>query len=68
MKHALQINISKKPLNGGIVSYRKVSVREKILRFLFGVSTGLTVIVPGDSVDEIAITEVGEGGGHSEAV
>ena len=62
MKHTLQISVSKKPKNGGIVACRHVSVREKLLRFLFGNKTKLTVIVPGDTVDEIAISQVSKGG------
>ena len=58
MKHALNIRVSKKPVNGGIVACRNVSVREKLLRFLFGDKTRLTVIVPGDTVEELAITEL----------
>ena len=58
MKHALNIRVSKKPVNGGIVACRKVSVREKLLRFLFGDKTKLTVIVPGDTVEELAISEI----------
>lgn len=50
MKHTLQISVSKKPKNDGIAAVRKVSVREKFLRFLFGDKTRLTVIVPGDTV------------------
>ena len=62
MKHTLRISVSKKPKNGGIVACRKVSARERFLRFLFGDKARLTVIVPGDTVDEIAISEVSEGG------
>ena len=58
MKHTLQISVSKKPKNGGIVACRKVSVRERFLRFLFGDKTKLTVIVPGDTVESISITEL----------
>lgn len=58
MKHALNIRVSKKPVNGGIVACRNVSVREKLLRFLFGDKTKLTVIVPGDTVEELAISEI----------
>lgn len=58
MKHALNIRVSKKPVNGGIVACRNVSVREKLLRFLLGDETRLTVIVPGDTVEELAITEL----------
>lgn len=58
MKHALNIRVSKKPVNGGIAAVRRVTVREKLLRFLFGDKTRLTVIVPGDSVEELSITEL----------
>ncbi len=59
MKHFLQISVTKEPKNDGIAAVRKVSVRERLLHFLFGNKTKLTVIVPGDSVEEVAITEVG---------
>ena len=55
---------SKKPKNGGIAAVRKVSVREKFLRVLFGDKTKLTVIVPGDSVEELAIKEIGKEAAH----
>ena len=61
MKHTLQISVSKKPKNDGIAAVRKVSVREKFLRFLFGDKTRLTVIVPGDTVQELEIREIGKG-------
>ena len=60
MKHELQISVTKRPVNGGIVSCRQVSVRERFLRFLLGDKTKLTVIVPGDSVEELAIRETGK--------
>lgn len=62
MKHELEISVSKQPKNDGIVSCRHLSIRERFLRFLLGKKTGLTVIVPGDSVEELAIKEVPEGG------
>ena len=58
MRHTLNIRVSKKPVNGGIVACRNVSVREKLLRFLFGDKTKLTVIVPGETVEEVAISEI----------
>lgn len=60
MKHSLNIVVDKKARNGGVVTYRKVSVRERLMRFMFGDKLRLTVIVPGDSVDELNITEKGE--------
>ena len=58
MKHRLKISVSKKPVNKGVVAWRKVSVRERFLRFLLGDKTKLTVIVPGDSVEELSMQEV----------
>ena len=63
MKHTLKISVSKEPVSGGIVSCRSISVRERFLRFLLGKKQRLTIIVPGDSVEELAISEVKEGGG-----
>ncbi|MGN0149177.1 MAG: hypothetical protein ACI4C7_02885 [Clostridia bacterium] len=61
MKHNLKIIVSKKPINGGIVACRQVNVRERLLRFLLGDKQKLTVIVPGDSVEEVAIKEIEAG-------
>ena len=62
MKHTLQISVSKKPVNGGAVRVRRVSIRERLMRFLFGDTVRLTVIVPGNSVEELSIREIAEGG------
>ena len=62
MGHTLRISVSKGPAQGGIVSCRSISVRERFLRFLLGDKQRLAVIVPGDSVQELAISEVLEGG------
>lgn len=62
MKHTLNISVSKKPVTGCVVSYRNVSIRERFLRFLLGSKQKLTIIVPGDTVQELAICEINEGG------
>ena len=62
MRHTLQISVSKRPVNGGAVSVRRVSIRERLMRFLFGDTVRLTVIVPGNSVEELSIKEIAEGG------
>ena len=64
--HNLKISVNKKAQNGGIVAYRRVTVREKLLRFLFGNPVRLTVIVPGNSVDSVSIEHVREGGEKNE--
>ena len=61
MRHALNIRVSKDRVNGGLVACRQVTLREKLLRCLLGSPVKLTVIVPGDSVDEVAIKEVHDG-------
>ncbi len=67
MKHNLQISVSKKPKYGGIVSCRSISVRERVLRFLLGSPTRITILVPGDSVEQLSINEMA-GGENNEAI
>ena len=62
MKHKLKISVSKEPQTGGVVKCRSVSIRDRVLRLLFGDERRITVLVPGDSVSEIAICETGKGG------
>jgi len=62
MEHTLKISVSREPVSGGIVSCRHISVRERIARFLLGEKRRLTIIVPGDSVRELAVSEIMEGG------
>lgn len=62
MKHSIRISVSKGAVNGDIVSCGQANVRERLLRVLMGNKRRLTVIVPGDSVEELAIKEINEGG------
>jgi hypothetical protein len=58
MNHTLKIGIGAGiPANGGIVRCRKITVRERILRLLFGEKRRLTIIVPGDNVKTLHILE-----------
>ena len=66
MKHSLKVSVSKQPQTAGVVTCRNVTVREKLLRFLFGDKQHLTIIVPGDSVEELAICETEKGGEANE--
>ena len=61
MKHGLIIKVAKKVPNNGIVAIRQKTVREKILRLLLGSPIKMTVLVPGDNVDEIEIRDIREG-------
>ena len=62
MKHNLKISVSKEPKKKGVVSCRECTVRERLLRFLLGDKLRLTIIVPGDTVSELAIAKIKEGG------
>lgn len=62
MKHKVKVSVSKDPQNSGILTCRNLTVRERLLRFLFGDKRRVTVLIPGDSVGEIAICETEKGG------
>ncbi len=62
MKKRLMINVSKTPRTDGDISYRILPIRERLLRFLLGNKQRLTILIPGDSVDEISICGEKEGG------
>ena len=62
MKHNLTISVSKQPRADGVVACRTVTMRERFLRLLFGVPCKMTILVPGDTVEEVAIREVSMGG------
>ena len=57
MRHKLKVSVSKERKTGGIAAVRKVSVRERLLRLLLGETRRVIVLIPGDRVDEIAISE-----------
>ena len=58
MKHTLKISVAQDP-GDGIVSCHHITVREKLLRMLFGEKRRLTVIIPGNSVKALSIEEEG---------
>ena len=62
MKHNLKIRVSKDAQTGGIVRYRNVTLREKMLTKLFGKKEKLMILIPGRTVESLSITEVPEGG------
>ncbi len=66
MKRNLKISVSKKPDPGGLVSCRSISLREKLLTKLLGGKQKLMVLVPGESVAAVTISDDPEGGGGDE--
>ena len=67
MKHAISISVSKHPADTWIASVRQLSIRELMLSLLLGKKARVTVIVPGDSVEELAIKKLKEGDVHEVA-
>lgn len=61
MQHILKVSIGKDNSSSGIVSCRKVNLRDRLLNRLLGQSRRIMVIVPGNSVKTLAIQEVAEG-------
>lgn len=57
MKHNLKVSVSGKPKIGGIAAIRNLSFRERVLRLLLGEARRVVVLIPGDRIGEIAISE-----------
>ena len=66
MKHSLQISVSNSPQTAGIVTCRSIGLREKMLKLLLGDKRRVTILIPGDSVNEVAIRETNEEGGEED--
>lgn len=64
MKHNLKICLAREPVSSGIVCCKTISLRERMLRRLFGDMRRVTIIVPGDSVQALSVQEVPEVGSH----
>lgn len=66
MAHKLSISVFKDPGYGGAIHCRKVGIRERMMRFLFGEVRRMTIIIPGDTVEALRISEVPRGGDGDE--
>ena len=62
MRHKVCIRVLDKPGSGDVVACRMVNLREKLLTLLLRPKQKVMVLVPGNSVDSIAITELPNGG------
>ena len=58
MKHNLLIRVSKEPQKGGIVQCRNISIREKLLTRLLGHKQKVMILIPGNTVSTVSITEI----------
>ena len=66
MKHNLKISVSNNPQTDGVVRCRNVSLREKLLTLLLGRKERMMILIPGNSVAELSIVEMPEGGADDE--
>ncbi|WP_278964215.1 hypothetical protein [Lactobacillus apis] len=60
MANKISISVAKHPHQVGIVSVRRITIRERLLRLLLGQPHHLMVIAPGKDVQQLQINEVKE--------
>ncbi|HEQ7722668.1 TPA: hypothetical protein VHV97_000613 [Streptococcus pyogenes] len=60
MKHQLKVSVSKNPSSDSVMRCRKFSMRERLLRFLFGNKRDIVVLIPSDRIEEVAIKKKGD--------
>ena len=58
MKHIMNISVSEKSHSKGTIQLRKIAVGKRIMNKLFGASGQIVVLVPGNTVQTVSITEV----------
>ena len=57
-RHSLKLHIARRiPDDPGIVTTKNVTLRERFMRLLLGSPRKVMILVPGDSVKQIDITE-----------
>lgn len=62
MKHRLSISVSRTGTGrSGIFRCRRIRLRDRLFRMLFGETHELTVFIPGNTVEEVSISEIGGG-------
>lgn len=57
VEHQLTISVAGNPRSKGVVSFKQLTIRERILRYLLGSKSQVMVIAPGQSVKQICIKE-----------
>lgn len=58
VQHQLTISVTDKPRSKEVASFKQLTVRERILRYLLGSNNQIMVIAPGQSIKQIRIKEV----------
>ncbi|MEA1025168.1 hypothetical protein [Corynebacterium pseudotuberculosis] len=57
MRHQLNLDLAAREK---VVGLRRVTLRERLVRLILGEPKEFTVVVPGDSVDQVTITRHGD--------
>ena len=57
MRHHVHLDLTRPKTRDKVVGLRRVTLRERLARLILGTPEKFTVIVPGDSVDQVTITE-----------
>lgn len=60
MKHQLQVSVSKHPAKDGLLQCKRISLRERLITFLFGKKQEMMILIPSDRINEVAINRKGE--------
>ena len=58
INNQVSIAVSKQPTRNGVVSFKHLTIRERLLRHLLGNPNHVMVIAPGDIVQQIKIKEL----------
>lgn len=62
LKKNVKVTYSRTPNPDGVVAVKKTTLKKKLMEKLFGTSTQVVVIVPGNTCGSITVTEFEEGG------
>lgn len=65
MRHNLEVSVIN-PTDDDVVRCKKVNIRERIMRLLFGEMRRMWIVIPGGMIDALSICEVPEGGKSNE--
>lgn len=64
MKHKIKISVAKESPKDGVVMCKKKRMKRSLYKRLFGTNPDkVTIIIPGDSVEDVTIQEVARKGG-----
>lgn len=59
MKQKLAIRVGKQLADSRSLAIKNITMRERLLRLILGKSVGISIIVPGDKVNDVEISRIG---------